>query len=234
MVLLYLLAHEVGVSSQQGKFIALAITVACLFSIESLYSQGIIYWGQSLFQAILLAQLIIVYYIFKHRRLSFGASSLLAILSIIAPFTEWTGLISNLGIIIFATVRYYQTRNKYSLQVMSNVAIATIVGILLFVIPMIYSLGLNDFIYALKIRFLARAAGSTELPTTWIQLMQGYIESFGPLILTTATLITVAVFRSASRQKFVAALKHVYGYLLIIFALLEKYNHETACNGIFA
>lgn len=223
LILLYLIAREVGISKRHSKLAALAISVTYIFSIETLYSQGIVYWGQSLFQAVLIAQLILVYLIFKRGYVSIVTGSILTILCVIAPFIEWTGLLSNFGIIVLASIVYYKTRKKYSLYVGCAVVAATILGILLFVVPMVYSLGAQSFIEALKSRFLARSAGSTELPTPWGALVFGYVESFGPIIYSTLILILVAMFRTATRLKFLTMIRRISGYLLIlIFAMFEN------------
>lgn len=71
-----------------------------MFLPEVLYTQGIVYWHHSLSQIFLLAQIILFIEIFYLKKTSISKKLLFLITCFLYSYLEWTGYISNLGMIL--------------------------------------------------------------------------------------------------------------------------------------
>lgn len=168
--------------SQTRRIIA-TITAAAIyiFSFESLYSHGIIYWHHSPWNLVWICQILCFQTFVVNEKPSFKLKGIYFLLCFISPLLEWTGFLGNiiLAILPFLLV---ELRKK---QLYSKVVLAITVlciGVYLFHFESV--VGFDETLTALKYRFEARNAGrgTKEFYSLIQDLFRDYTQSFGLVI----------------------------------------------------
>ncbi len=181
MIILCAEIHRTFFPKTELKLIPLFLAAATyLFSLESLYSHGIIYWHQSLYQPILITQLFLLLRLLRHE-LSLGGSIAFIVLSVLGPLVEWTGYITNLGLSL--SILIYLGINKKSSCYVGMLILATIFSGCIFILHFLLVIDPYYFFYSLKNRFLARTITSGEYLSQISLLFRGYLQSYSLLII---------------------------------------------------
>lgn len=189
------------------------------FQTEILNSLGAVYWAQSIFQIVFLAQILLfLSFDKKWCRITFF------VLCALAPYIEWTGFISNVGFALAFWVKSgIKKDGKFNLKSLKTpviIGILTIAGGMLFILHFLSVLPLETVIEALKSRFSAR---SVTAGFSFFMLFSMYWKSFGAFLIILAIALIAVLSIKSSRTKFIALLKE-YKLIIIIsaFALLEN------------
>lgn len=147
-----------------------------MFSPELMHTHGLVYWGQSLFQLIMILQLIsFISLTQKNNKLNFIIFVFICILS---PMVEWTGYISNLGYIILILLNHFIKKKLFTLDTFKTtliILISNLLALSLFFFHFLLKINQDDFTSAIKNRFLARNITS---PISLKYLLDGYSYSF--------------------------------------------------------
>jgi len=169
---------------------ALVGSVIGIFSREALLSYGVIYWSQSLYQAILIFSL---YFLFKwltgEKKLSRRpCSAAIIALALVGALTEWSGYIFNGGLILALWLSRIDSVHSKVLAI--YIFIATAIAGILTVVHFSLAVGFWPAIGAFSGRFLARntSAGSID------GLIRGYGLSYGLFILTLLSILALSYF----------------------------------------
>ncbi|WP_242396849.1 hypothetical protein [Clostridium butyricum] len=202
------------------KYITLCTTLIYLFQNEIMHSQGIVYWHQSIFQVMLILQILMfIKYDSKKRNIMFW------IISLLNPYIEWTGYISNIGFaiaFIFKDIKILNRKIVLSLKSIGqffSIIIITISSFALFTIHYLLNIPAKDYFNELTRRFLSRNASSGSISV----LMSGYLKSYGILIIFLILLLTITLLIKQTRKLFLESLKQNYiVWIVILFPSLEN------------
>ncbi|MDR1564493.1 MAG: hypothetical protein LBS74_06015 [Oscillospiraceae bacterium] len=184
------------------KPLIVAISALYLFQPEIMHGQGVVYWHQSLFQVIFLLQLLLFINLKGRLRLL-----LFFILCLIAPYVEWTGYLGNIGFALaFFMQRGNLLVNKKQITISTNALIKslstliiTVVSFALFCLHYLTVLDKRSFFKALFLRFFSRT-GFSSAKSSLVQLLVGYINSFGILLILVLILsISLIIFKPVRR-----------------------------------
>lgn len=202
-----------------ASFVILSVTVLYLFGIEVMHSQGPIYWNHSLFQALFIIQVFLFLRIDKFRnKISFF------LLSLILPYLEWTGFISNAGFaLVFLLksgffIRKVPTDKNYLYSFGLQVLVTTLSGVI-FIIHFLTNLQWEPFRKVMEARFFAR---SFTDPVSIIYLLKGYYASYGyflfiSIFCVVLFVIVMAVSCTQQRKVLQNFIKNTYPLLIIFF-----------------
>lgn len=197
---------------------ALVGSVIGIFSREALLSYGVIYWSQSLYQAILIFSL---YFLFKwltgEKKLSRRpCSAAIIALALVGALTEWSGYIFNGGLILALWLSRIDSVHSKVLAI--YIFIATAIAGILTVVHFSLAVGFWPAIGAFSGRFLARntSAGSID------GLIRGYGLSYGLFILTLLSILALSYF--GNRQQATANRQQVTFFIFVsaFMPLLEN------------
>lgn len=208
------------ISNNRSIQLSLAVAGACIyiFNIESLFSQGIVYWAHSLFQLFWIMQLIVFYFIFERGKNSRYILLLFLILSFSTPATEWTGYLTNF--IIFLILLISSFKNSKYVVPLVIVVVSTILSIVFFVVPFVVAIGQNQLMVALKARFYARNATNS---ISWKYLFQGYWDSFYPFLIVLGILLLFIILNKRIRENYIGNFRKVRVWVLIVaFPMIEN------------
>jgi len=222
-VICFLIARSLTKNEIKAHLLALTVSILAMFSIEVMFSQGVIYWGQSLMQPILLSQLIIVFALLQQKKKSTLLVILLALVILLGIMTEWTGYFSALGILLLCIVKAAKDKQwrQYAPLVIS-VLVGGIIGTLLFVTPFIVKLSAPLFVETSMSRFIVRDSTNQDAPGL-IAMLGSYVDSFGPFIIATLFVLAVALAHPPTRTALFTSLRRHAGLLFIAtFPLLEN------------
>lgn len=123
-----------------------------IFNLESLFSHGVIYWSQSLFQVFWISQLIVFHYLLKLKRGNNVYMYLLFFfLSFCAPATEWTGHLSNFVFLISLFFLGFKSENNLKLGFI--IISSTLLAVASFLIPFWIAIGPKELINTLELVF---------------------------------------------------------------------------------
>ncbi len=205
-LLLALLVYEaLGASAISPELRGTAtLLTACtyLFSIETLFSHGLIYWHHSLFQPVWMLQLLFFLRVLRRWEGGEGATRAqlagLIVTSVLGPSIEWTGYIANLAIAGWLWWYARDSSADPARRTPRRLAIAVIAGALLagvtFLAHFALTIGIRPLVLALGKRAVARDAAAGSL---W-GLVRGYYRSF--LLLPLLALAAPLCVRAQSRR----------------------------------
>lgn len=222
IILLMILTYRIFRDTRSDSTVAAAIftgliAVIYMFSLEVFYSQGIIYWAQSLMQPILIGEILVIYMMVSVKKFKPYLAGILGMLVFAGILTEWTGYVSAAAIIAYLVYRAIKL-NMLSYVIYSAIATGSaLVGVLAYLVPFIINTQFSEFIAISARRFTARHTPENFSPTLE-QLGLSYLESFGPFIIAIMVCVAMlyinktswAVFRTTARR---------YMYLLLLAAL---------------
>lgn len=222
-VLLYRIFLLFGLTKKGSVARSLLLASAYLVSAEPLYSQGVIYWAQSVQQIIISLYLLLALKILSKNNVSGRDMIFLTALSIAGPQLEWTGYLVNIGMIVYLGVSFYKTHKTPFKNAAAWVSIGTLVGFLVYLLPMLYSVGGDMLISSLRERFIARTITSANDASVWLNLLKGYMDSYGPLVIATTVTSGIAMIVSEIREQFKDNIKKISGlFIIAIFAIFEN------------
>ena len=192
------------------------ITAVYLFQPEIMHGQGLVYWSQSLYQAIFFGQLILL--LDEKKRgdpKMYGAALLLCVF---AAYTEWTGYLANIGI---ACALFLMEKGRARYTKSAGVALATFAAGAIFCAHYLTTVNAQDFTRALINRFTSRNFTSS---VSLDLLAKGYAVSFGLLICALIFIVAYVLTRQETRERFAASLKSQRFIIIIsLFAVMENF-----------
>ncbi len=205
---------------------ALLVSIIYLFSMETLYSHGYIYWGHSLMQPIFIFFLYLVFKILTKKMKVYNLF-LLLIFSFLLGFTEWSGYLIVFGTMIVLIFSSLSKREKYFY--ISACAMGGAIALAVFILDFISVVDTSTFFHALESRFFARNF-TTNIPISL--LFYKYWESYNIFLLLLPLAIILIFFDKKAIQK-----EKIYTLFLlliiILFGLLENIvmkQHAIAYN----
>ncbi|MBD1945546.1 hypothetical protein H6F50_24885 [Coleofasciculus sp. FACHB-712] len=161
-----------------------------LFSLESLYSHGVIYWHHSLWNIVWLGQLLCLQRLIfmqmvqtENKPLRHSVRSLYLCLAFISPMLEWTGFIGNISLAflpVFLSLKN-QKINKKPRFLSKEILLSTFSSVVFIFWHYASVVGTKSFMEALQARFFARSLLDTK--AIFEALLFGYFQSFGGLTL---------------------------------------------------
>ncbi|TKH46155.1 hypothetical protein C1I60_03235 [Paenibacillus terrae] len=198
--------------------VIIAVTVY-IFNLESLFSHGVIYWSQSLFQVFWISQLIVFNYLLKLKNGNNVYMYLLFFfLSFCAPATEWTGYLSNF--IFLICLFFLGIKSKNNLTLLSIIISSTLLAVASFLIPFWIAIGPKALINTLESRFFARNIANS---IGWRYLFEGYWESFGPYLILTGLIVLFCLLNRNIRPDFISNFKKLkIWFFLFLFPIFEN------------
>ncbi len=214
--------------------IIIAVSGLYLVQPEIIHSQGVVYWHQSLYMLVFLCQ---TYFFIEQKQMWRKLAFL--ILCLIGPFLEWTGFIANIGfglIYFFNSFKQLKNSNEsfeyryYNLLFFMGVALMTFLSGIMFISHFLLVIDFKTLIQSLNFRFGARRVTES---VRLIDLLMGYKQSFGFLIIITLGLFSTTVIVPKFRSEFFKSLKETNnGKVLFVssFAILENFlmmQHAT-------
>jgi hypothetical protein len=191
------------------------VGIAYLFQPEIMHGQGIVYWHQSLFQLIFIFQLILFEQI---RKKPDNIRILICFfaLCLIAPYTEWTGFVSNFGFGIAFFFCFHKKRINF-LKYPAIISLLTVMSFTLFCLHYLAVIPASGFANALKERFFARNIFTNVGLLTFVT---GYIVSFGLLIIFVGTFVFLMMLSKNNRKIFFRTIYERKEFLIVVCAAL--------------
>lgn len=223
MILVFRISCDLkSTSTVSAIYFAGLIAVAYMFSLEVFYSQGLIYWAQSLMQPILIGQVLSVYAIVMSTRPRAYRVLILGLLILAGTLVEWTGYISAAGIAAYFIYHAVKSKHFSYITYALVVSCSALIGLVAYIVPFIINTSFNEYIAVSLQRFTARNAAASVGPT-FEQLILSYFESFGPFIVVVAIGVAILYVDKSSWILFRAAVRrHRYLLLLAALPLLEN------------
>lgn len=188
-----------------------AAVIGCsigIFSREPLLSQGLVYWCQNLYQVILTASVYVLFVIkTSPPEKSTPKENFLITLCFIGAFTEWSGYIFNIGLmVLFWLEKQAPARSK---KIAFKIFLATGAAGLLTILHLSLAVGFLDAFEALAKSFLYRSASAGSL----IDLAKGYELSYGYfLLIVLASVISIAYWKT---QKSYSPQQNLITFLIV-------------------
>lgn len=174
-------------AKEPKDYILISLSFAPLIlSRESIASNGMLYWPQSLSQLIIAILFLAFFYRLKNKT----STSLLVILFSFYLFamTEWTGFV--LGGL--ASIYFLVSKKNRDATLSLGISTALFGALLTFAVQLYLTLDLRSFISASITRFTVRSGGNAD----FLALFYGYYESFSLFIL----FLPVYIFLKVSRR----------------------------------
>lgn len=187
-VLIGLIVRRLFNDKKYPFLLGLTAAVFYCFIPEVMNSQGIVYWHQSVMQVTLALQLLCFINIAKGKA---GKPSVIAfyILCLLNPYIEWTGYVANISYAIGLFAVFRQNK-KSALQKSAAVAGLTALSFMLFSLHYLSAVSVDEFSSALEKRFFAR---SSSAYTSLLDLLNGYVQSFGYVFVLIAALLVLVI-----------------------------------------
>ncbi|MDR1642383.1 MAG: hypothetical protein LBT59_22055 [Clostridiales bacterium] len=195
------------------NYLWMITAVAYLLQNEVILGQGVTYWSQSLYQLIFLIQLNILFSPYSHAKYV-GV----LFLTLVGAYTDWTGYCVAIGIALFYL---YTDKTRWQGIVKAiGILIFAFLAFGLFCLHYLSVLNPSGFKTALKEQFLANSVAN-NIP--FLQLLDGYLNSFVILLFVTFYLASLWFITRKSIKPFLAILKnHKWLFIVLIFALSEN------------
>lgn len=172
---------------------------------------GMTYWHQSIMQVTLLLQ-IIAYFNFCNGK-SKKWLIIFYIMTLANPYIEWTGYIANIGFAITELMKNRQNIMK-ALQSITVIGGLTIGSFILFISHYLLRVDLQEFLQALKNRFMAR---NVTTNSALVDVFGGYLRSFLYLWLLILLLIVWNFIKNKQIQ-----IRHGLLIFILVFPVLEN------------
>jgi len=186
-----------------------------LFQIEVMQSQGFVYWVQSVMQLLLAVQFLL-FMNFENKK----AKIVFFVMCLIMPYVEWTGYVSNVAFAIILFIKDIVHNKKITKESFIEPVIIgclTILSFFMFSMHFLLNLELEEYILALKNRFLARNWSASRVRIT--DLLKGYFISYKYIIILLFVLLLIMLSLKKYRKKLWELVKE-YKYELIFFAFI--------------
>lgn len=221
-VLLYqLLVLMYGKRLNRGILLA-AVLALYMFAPEMLHSNTEVYWGQNLYQPILILQLIVLcHYLEQKGKARRKYLAWLALLSFVGGCIEWTAYVMNMGLAFCMIIKNSRNRKKALkgekwgkfdfiwIGVVSVAAGSTVIAHFLSV------LGVEEFKRIMLKQFMLRNISNRAGVLAW-NAWQEYFDSFG-IAISAVVVVGVAVLSSKeTRGKIKKAIKS--NQAIVVFA----------------
>lgn len=229
-----------GRTDDDAFWLTLGAAATYLFATESLYSHGVIYWHQSLFQVVLIAQLWAFLRILAGER----RSALLLALSVIGPSIEWTGYIADAAIasLLFFTRHPEDPERSEGDEgspvpaewrpLAMKVLLCAAVAALLFLAHVATVISIPTLLSALRARFVERSVHDASL----LALVVGYYRSFSllPLLALAAAPVVLRARATLTLPRAVAGLLIAATIPLVENLLLLEHASQYAYDRLKA
>ena len=202
-VLLYLACVEIvnilRGSKRMQLWIPTIIISTYLLAKEVFYSQGIIYWAQSLNQIFLLAILLLTIRIVKPGyTVRTGTLFLYGSIVFLSILTEWTSYLAALAVLAIFLIKGFRKKNiLYFKKEALTVLFSVFIGTILFITTLLAKIPYDTIATAIQQRFVNR---STSTNISIMDFIHSYVDSFGPWIFTTLILLFIAWYRRDTRR----------------------------------
>lgn len=193
---------------------AILASIVYLFSMETLYSHGYIYWGHSLMQPLYLAFLYIVFNFFSKQEMRLP-TVLVFMFSFLLCYIEWSGYLIVIGAMVAFGVSKI-TRDKKNKLIVACAA-GAILAFFLFILVFILTIDVAEFFSILNRRFSAR---NFTQDVSLLDLMWGYYRSYYLFLI----LIPMGLFYFYKRRDICSDKKDavVLIGIVILFGMLEN------------
>ncbi|OLY97124.1 hypothetical protein [Polynucleobacter sphagniphilus] len=201
------------------------------FSREALLSTGLIYWPHALYQLSLIFSLHLLFNIFTKPVYSDDwkkSSNILLPFLFFGAWTEWTGYIFNLGLVLILSLKVDNvTYKKLAIKIFLTTIAAGVFTILHYSLVV----GFHEYFDALSRAFLSRNANAGNVSG----LIAGYVLSYGfflmavLMVLIWGSLLGLGIFKKPTTT---AQQSEIVGTVLLasIFPLIENFimlEHAT-------
>lgn len=211
------------------KFSAVAF-ISYIFIPEVMFTQGIVYWHHSLSQVFLLLQLVLFHKLaFDNPRHKVLWQIMFLVVSFIYPYLEWTGYVSNVGFAICIFINGFHIEKSGDRKRIAYDHLATSKMV---VLGAVTSAAFAYFIWrfskiapASQIISSLSGRASARSAAGYVQLLRGYLDSYGPLLILTALSLMTVLAPAASRRKFVRMLKDRRIAVLLISAFVPLFEN---------
>ena len=224
-----LLIYEIISELFHNKQLAGSMAIIYSFIPEILYTQGIVYWHHSISQIFLLVQMLMFFRIFLKNENNIKNWIIFWIVSFLYPYSEWTGFVSNLGLIIsiFILNSTIIKKNKYNFFQVKLRCLAYIVGLAsITVATLVYYIWRFTAIAPVQQviqTLISRAEGRSS--DSFITLIKGYWQSYWPLWIVFIALFVLLLALPYGRNKLFSYLKNKKAWIwlfVILFPLVEN------------
>ena len=195
-----------------------------VFSLETLYSHGYIYWGHSLFQVFYILFVILCFISFSEEKKYKKKKRFFYyfFLSFFLCFIEWSGY----TIIFTSLISFLLFQRKKGIHEIMGLISGTILSLLIFIGNFLSVVDHNDFFKALKDRFLAR---NITTQSSFFKLLKGYFSSFNLFLLLIP--IGIICYMHFKKIEKIESKKVLYSYSFIfiggIFENIIMKQHAT-------
>lgn len=204
-VLLYhLLVLMYGKRLNRGILLA-AVLALYMFAPEMLHSNTEVYWGQNLYQPILILQLIVLYHYLEQKgKARRKYLALLVLLSFVGGCIEWTAYVMNMGLALCMIIKNSQNRKKALKRGMWEkfdfiwIGVASVAAGFTFIAHFLSVLGVEEFKRIMLKQFMARNISNRAGVLIW-SAWQEYFDSFG-IAISAVVVVGVAVLSSKERR----------------------------------
>lgn len=201
--------------------ISVFTTLIYSFQLETMHSQGIVYWHQSLFQMLLLLQIIL--FLHKDKKITMIG---FYILCLINPYVEWTGYVSNMGFIIAMFLKNKSITINKKKETLTNVflpsvmiVILTFLSFCMFSVHYLLVVSEKQYWNALLRRFTERSLVKSG-PSA---LLAGYWKSYSSLLIIIAIMLIIVLIMKDTRKSFYLNMKNNKCILFLLsFPLVEN------------
>lgn len=218
VMLIFLLTQKISkyINSENNPNIpAFLASIIYIFSMETLYSHGFIYWGQSLLQPVYLYFLYIIFQTLTEQVKSHHIY-VVFLFSFLLGFIEWSGYLIVFGSMIAIALSKLPKKQKYYYTLAC--AMGGLLALSVFIFDFLVTVDAETFFQALKARFFARNI-TTDIPLSLLFIR--YWESYYTfLILLPLSLLVVYWNKNkmSKDQKFALILM----LIVIMFGLFEN------------
>ena len=192
LVLLLDVLEALDVSAGWRLALSVAACAVAVLSREALLSHGLVYWSHSLYQPVLAGTLWLAWRILSGRvqSASMATTTLACVLAFVGALTEWTGFVFNVGfaLVLWASAGGDRGRRRLALAVLAATAIAGVA----IIAHLGSSLDLEQALRTLRGRAIDRGVERG----TALDLLQGYVLSFGPFVVALLAALMLALRRA--------------------------------------
>lgn len=206
-------------------------TITYIFLPEVMYTQGIVYWHHSLSQIFLLLQIILFIIIVINKKENLFLWFIFYLCSFLYPYTEWTGVVSNvgmgIGILVMGIKKEKPMLGGENRKIVSgnsiikifSLACVTIGALGYYIFRFSWISTPKEIIYTMLSRAKVRGGASISL------LLMGYKESYFPILIEIVLLFIIVLFNKDCRKKMEKVIQKKENWLIILvctFPLAEN------------